>query len=81
LRNQGRGKQVLIHQDKNVRAIEQNKDVIIWQDEVTREIIKPQNEDAQNWNAKAVEHNVDEAQQDAISTWQGEEIQQDGKDM
>jgi hypothetical protein len=48
LRNQGRGKQVLIHQDKNVRAIEQNKDVIIWQDEVTREIIKPQNEDAQN---------------------------------
>jgi len=81
LRNQGRGKQVLIHQDKHVKAIEQNKDVIIWQDEVAREIIKPQNEDAQNWNAEAVEHNVDEAQQDAISTWQGEEIQQDGKDM
>jgi hypothetical protein len=48
LRNQGRGKQVLIHQDKNVRAIEQNKDIIIWQDEVARKIIKPQNEDAQN---------------------------------
>ncbi len=65
---EGRGKQVLIHQD-----------------EATRELTKPQNEDegtvqqiedAQNGNAKAVEKTIDEAKQGARSIQQDEEIQQ-----
>jgi hypothetical protein len=61
LRNQRRGRQVLIQQDEDVIVVERKKDAIACQDEGVKEVVEPQNEnvwtiqqneDAQNGDVK-----------------------------